>query len=796
MRYVPPEGPLNAKIAVVGEAPGAHEEAQGRPFVGPSGNLLNAMLDQVGIARSEIYVTNIMKIRPPHNDFKYFYEKGKPTPELEDGISDLLEELERVNPNIIIALGGEPLKALTGKKPISKWRGSLLGSPRLGKILPTYHPGFILKVYKWRAISEIDLRKAREESQTKELNLPRFEFIIQPSLANVLEFLNDIHPHDKLSFDIETSGERVRCLALTKDGKRAICIPFIASNYQVKPGETRLLVQGGGCSSYWSLEDERLILKELWKVFSNPEIKKIAQNFPFDATVLSKEFGLIPKGLWIDTMVAQHCCYSELPKNLDFLTSIYTRIPYYGAYSAAVDRETWIYNCYDALSTWIVAQKLLLEMKELGVWEFYKEFAEPVMIALARAGNRGCKINVELREKMAMESDEKLVKLRTELRELVGQELNPASPKQMKDFLYKKHRLPVQFKKVKGISRVTADAEALELLQKKFPAVAPTLKKIVEIREEAKLNSTFLRSKLDSRGRLLTSYNATGTKNGRISSSTTIFGYGANLQQTPKQKSKGGVVRRVFIPSPGKIFLKADLSQAEARGVAWFSNMRRLIERFLHEPSFDIHRWNSAIIFSVKEDKVTKEQREKGKRTVHGANYGIGALKSSKINKIPYHQAKLALERYYSAQPEIEMWWRQLEDVVKIDRMLKTPFGRIRVFLGRVDEELYRSARAFLPQSTIADIINKAFMRLELLNVQGSGFTPILQIHDEIVGECDNHNKAIHESAALLRKEMEQPIKIENVPEPLLIPADLSIGPNWWDLEDYDPKRNYDGVFK
>src|SRR3989304_5592048 len=144
-KIVPGFGPRDAKIALVGEAPGEQEEIDGRPFVGSAGHLLSSMLSSAGIPRDMCYLTNVMKIRPPHNDFGAFYhdtERTSPTQGLLDGQSSLAQELQSLSPNITVALGGEALRALTGRMGITKWRGSILATS-VGKVIGTFHPAAI-----------------------------------------------------------------------------------------------------------------------------------------------------------------------------------------------------------------------------------------------------------------------------------------------------------------------------------------------------------------------------------------------------------------------------------------------------------------------------------------------------------------------------------------------------------------------------------------------------------------------------------------------------------------------------
>lgn len=122
-------GPHNPAIAIVGEAPGRDEEAQGKPFVGSSGFLLNSMLEVAGIDRASCYVTNVCDSRPPKNDFAFFYtDKTKkcPSSELLDQRQRLWKEIREVNPKVVVVMGNEALKALTQETGIKKWRGTLI----------------------------------------------------------------------------------------------------------------------------------------------------------------------------------------------------------------------------------------------------------------------------------------------------------------------------------------------------------------------------------------------------------------------------------------------------------------------------------------------------------------------------------------------------------------------------------------------------------------------------------------------------------------------------------------------
>jgi uracil-DNA glycosylase family 4 len=132
---VPGEGPLDAKIVIIGEAAGAREREQKRPFVGASGQELNKLLHSNGLIRSDIYLTNVIKEQPPANDITKFIKIDKKStwvsPKAEMYLEILKEELTQCKANIIVPMGNTALWALTGLTGILKWRGSVLESSLL-----------------------------------------------------------------------------------------------------------------------------------------------------------------------------------------------------------------------------------------------------------------------------------------------------------------------------------------------------------------------------------------------------------------------------------------------------------------------------------------------------------------------------------------------------------------------------------------------------------------------------------------------------------------------------------------
>jgi uracil-DNA glycosylase family 4 len=152
---VPGEGNPRARLVLVGEGPGATEDAQGRPFVGQAGTLLNGILEAIEVPRDSVYITNILKCRPPQN--------RKPLPdEIAACIPYLHRQLEIIRPKVILALGSTAAEGMLGvRKSLGELRGKVHtynGIP----LIVTYHPAALLRNPNWKKPAWDDVRIARQ----------------------------------------------------------------------------------------------------------------------------------------------------------------------------------------------------------------------------------------------------------------------------------------------------------------------------------------------------------------------------------------------------------------------------------------------------------------------------------------------------------------------------------------------------------------------------------------------------------------------------------------------------------
>jgi len=650
---VPPEGPPNARIFIVGEAPGFEEEQQGRPFVGASGNELNRMLHEAGISRTECFVSNLCKERPPRNDISLWLRSSlkfstKPTkederrraagveprnfvrlrdnlvdPRVQSGFNLLKKEISLVNPAIIITVGNTSMWALTGRWGITKWRGSMLhtdfdSSTSPTKCIPTYHPAAVLRQWSWRAITVNDLRRAARFRNGVPYPTPERRFILRPNFSQVENILRllvsraDLQPEGlRLSFDLETRAGHIACAGISWTYFDAICIPFMCRE------------RGDG---YWNLDEEVSIIRLLHSLLTHPRVRVVGQNLLYDCQYTWRWWHFVPR-VEQDTMISQHAIFSDMPKALAFQASMYCNHYVFWKDEGKDweknmrEDELWHYNCLDCVYTDEVGQvelETVEKMKLQNVHSFQQSMFWPVLQAM----QRGVRIDTRRRDDLILEVQMEIDRRMDFIRFLLGHDLNPDSPKQMHALFYGDFQMPVQKKRGKPGEppRPTCDDTALNKLARVEPLLKPLINSILDIRTLSKFLSNFLCRALDNDGRMRCSFNIGGSEGGksapktyRLSSSESAFGTGSNLQNIPSEKSKSvgkaaargkieGIgdpyqfpnIREIFIPDPGFTWFDLDLERADLYIVVWEANDEQLKSAL--RMGVDVHLLNAFVI--------------------------------------------------------------------------------------------------------------------------------------------------------------------------------------------------------
>ena len=342
MKRVPASWPIAPpRIVFVGEAPGETEARKSVPFVGAAGNVLNDLLRMANIKRSECMITNVFQVHPPNNDLDFFFIKpqkikenglesvyfGKGSPffsghgylrtEWVAELERLKQELIKAQPRVIVALGALALWALTGHHEIGKYRGYALESTLVPgvRVIPTYHPAYIIRKYDWFPISGADLIKVRAAAESESKLCPDRQVWIEPTISDLLEF-ERVHLQDVelLSVDIETDYKRtklIECIGFAPNPYISLVIPFIDRR---KPGW-----------NYWNTAAREVRAWEWVKrILEDPTVPKLGQGFLYDVSWLDFKMGIKVRGIIEDTMILHHSLQPEMQKSLNFLGSVYT----------------------------------------------------------------------------------------------------------------------------------------------------------------------------------------------------------------------------------------------------------------------------------------------------------------------------------------------------------------------------------------------------------------------------------------------------------------------------------------
>lgn len=726
------EGPLNCKLAIVGEAPGEKEMEAGRPFVGASGQQLDKMLLDAGLLRRDIYITNVIKVRPDGNDIKPFINLEKREPyvseEAKEHIENLARELSQCSANCILGLGATALFVLTGKKGITKWRGSILESTLLPgrKVICTYHPRNLLgrnSVYLWRYDMAYDIARAKHQAEFPEIRPVPMRLLTAPSLREVLDHLDRCNKSNVVDVDIEVLNGQVSCIAFCV-GIDAMSIPFIDDK-----------------GNYFNLEDEALVWRAITKVLENPNVIKRGQNFLFDVSFLLSRHGIRTVNCQ-DTMIAQGVLFPELRKGLDYICSAYTEIPYYKDDGKQWNRITnlwpqhWEYNAKDTIATSYAHPVLVKLLQQQGNYETYLR-QERLIGPCSFMMQRGVRVDIQGFELAKEAIEQELEALTIEVYRDVGVEINLNSPKQLMDYFY----TTLGFSAYKSLKTgmPTINGLALKRLVRKGNKTART---ILRIRKLAKLSSTYFSITLDSDKRMRCFLNPIGTKFGRMSSSKTIFKTGANLQNQPE------AMRQFLLYDEGYVGYNLDLSQGENRVVAFVGPVPEMMAAF--EQGKDVHALTGALLSGLTPDEVIaqhkagikaplgtgeKTWRDWGKSTNHGLNYGLGPDNFSLLYELPVAEGRMLHAKYHASYPGVRNGYHaQIRAMLSANRTVVNPFGRKILFLDRWGEELFKDAYDSLAQSTVADIVDERGLNYIYYNQTDFGpLELLLQVHDSIV---------------------------------------------------------------
>jgi len=693
-------------------------------FVGASGAMLRRACQHAKINFDACSRNNVVKRKPGGEDFGSFYhdpkERKRPTQELQWWRNRLCDEINSYRPNVVVANGNEALKALCPSLAgITTWQGSILISEVIKdlKVIPMLHPSFIMRDnWQYYYVMSRQMKRIAVEAQGREIiqKEPLDEFCIAPTIKQVLSFLTVIGAsRQEWYLDIETVGDSIRCFGLYSAAvpNFAMCVPL-----QKTSGPA------------WSVVDEASIWRELSLTFrDNPHFAN--QNCVYDLDYLL-DFGCEPSNIEFDSMQGTQVAYPEYPKKLEFTTMLYTFYPYYKDEGQTwkkkePDDKVFTYNCKDMVATAKVSKALKEDINSAGLADVYERRVRrfyPIAMEMQRNRLRLDRHwHDRLKDLLVLERD----KQQSNLDKLIGYPINVKSRDQVAKLLFTELRLPA--KKKRGSQNITTDENALRELRAAHPSVE-ALNKILEIRHLRTKKSNFIDVEFDNASNCGSGDGESylGYTVGISSAKTGRWAFGSSTKwrgSSPQTVSK--VMRLQYAPPivDGKsyVFWQRDLSQAEARIVAWLSNCRFLLDVF--NSPIKIHKVVGGRIYKKDPLKIESDSMEYdiSKRIVHAYNYMTQWKKIATVANLPYDFARQAYEAYSKEVPEIGQWWRKTGKEATEKGRLTTPFGRVRqcfsacsavAATGTLPDDILRDLVSYVPQATVPDLLNEAMWKV------------------------------------------------------------------------------------
>lgn len=739
-------GPLDAKLCIICENLTKLDETR-----------IAIFLSNSGLTPFDVRILQHGKIRPNHYLDK---KETQPIPELLTLVEQVKESLAAL-PNLrsILVLDAVPPKKkgqsifkyaiknqmmylLTGKSGIGKWRGSPI--PFDAKItgfveirhavvdvplVPSYHPSFLIAAPDYRPIISMDFAKACRFTHSNP-NQSAKKFNIYPTLTELETFAEDaLASPEPLNTDIETASGKITRIAFAFKPNEAISIPFINVETGVSAGNDGM----------WPIIRMLLETKEI-----------VGQNFgSYDRFWLEDEpYNCKNINLIRDTMVTQHVILPGLPKpvmplGLAFLVSALTDELFHKDEAKEqegkfpTDEEYGYYSCKD------VDGDRQVDFAQINqpVYKRRKATIDFEMDVLNRTirdiMRRGVRIDVAYKEELKQRAEKECEYLALRFHEEAGQEILLTSPTKLSKFFYDDLGL-------KGGKKKSTNEEALKILAAKYPD-NKFLGILLKFRDCSTLLKNILSAELDPNGRLYASYRQ-ATDTGRLQSNKSPYRRGYAFLTVDHRP----MVRKMFIPDEGMIWITRDLSQAEAWAMYYLAGAESML-RPMREGKKP-HQMMATWISGKRYEDVGKGTDEYGvaKEAIHGFNYLMGIR--TFINEVrlklginmPEKDGRAIRDLYYSRVPELARYHQRIKYLLRTQNMtLTTPFGRERQFFGRGpnDYDVLKKAVAHVPQSFIGDLLNKIILKWYDIRTCGELLFPVT---DETNTQCRPEEKVQH----------------------------------------------------
>ncbi|MDD5255302.1 MAG: DNA polymerase I [Candidatus Omnitrophica bacterium] len=471
--------------------------------------------------------------------------------------------------------------------------------------------------------------------------------------------------------------------------------------------------------------------------------------------------GIILEGLMFDTMIAAYLLNPSKPEyRLQDLAW-----DYLGEFAGDLSGADLVAK---------LKPKLEDELRAKSLYELFARLEMPLVTVLAEMELAGIALDKGVLKDLSGYLEKRLIELIEEIYRISGTQFNINSPKQLREILFERLKLPVLKRSKTGPS---TDEEVLHQLSGRHRL--PEL--LLEYRQLTKLKNTYvdtLPGLIDERtGKVHTCFNQAATETGRLSSSN------PNLQNLPVKTEVGRKIREAVTASgPANLLLSCDYSQIELRILAHLSKDETLLAAF--KSGGDVHRFTAALIYGLSETEVDPRMRESAKRVNFGIIYGLSSFGLSRDLKIPVEEAQHFIDAYFDRYPRVKEYIDAQIEKARQEGFVTTLMGRRR-YLPQIHDKNQAVRQLAERQAVNTPIQGSAsdLIKLAMVDIHGHLKSKklesrmVLQVHDELV--FDAPEKEISGLLGLVRERMENVLPLE-VP----VKVDIKKGKNWLKMEE------------
>lgn len=438
-----------------------------------------------------------------------------------------------------------------------------------------------------------------------------------------------------------------------------------------------------------------------------------------------------------------------------------------------LDENTLIENvCLKAKFIYENKEDYISDLNREGMIDLFNNIELSLIRVLAKMEMTGIRASKEVLDEMQKEIEAKLEIISNSIYNMVGEEFNIASPKQLGEILFEKINLP--HGKKQGRNGYPTDHDTLV----KIMHLHPVIPLILEHRNLNKIMNTYmdsLKKYIREDGKIHTIYKQAITRTGRLSSVE------PNLQNIPIRSEEGKNIRKAFLGENGSVIMSSDYSQIELRVLAHISNDKNLIDAFMN--SEDIHTKVASDIYGIDVETVSKSERRTAKAVIFGIVYGISGFGLGENLDIDTKEASKLIDKYLNLYPGVKKYMEDIILEAKSKGYVRTLFNRKRV-INELNNTNYmirkageRIALNTPIQGTSADIIKMAMIEVDKeITKRNLKSKMLIQVHDELVFSVPLEEK--EEMEILVRDVMENIYKL-SVP----LKVEIESGTNWYNAK-------------